>query len=236
MALLWSLLVVDPLIILSTIICGSISVLGSLFDKSGGLMMKMAVLWARSILFFARVRVRTERLERIVPNEPYVFASNHLSYMDTPVVLSHIPANFRFMAKEGLFRIPFLGTHLKQAGHVAVPRDDARAALRAVQQAAQSIQSKHVSVLIFPEGGRSEDGKLQPFRDGAAYLAIKAGVPLVPIALIGTREVMPMGGSVIRGGPVQLRVGQPIPTSGLTLRDRQSLTEQAREQIEQMLR
>src|SRR5579862_939481 len=158
MALLWTLLWVDPLIILSTIFFGSISVGVSLFDKSGRKMIAAARIWARSLLGIARVRVTVEGLEKIDLQAAYVFASNHLSYMDTPVVLGNIPVQFRFMAKKGLFQIPFLGTHLMQAGHIPVPREDPRAAVKTLSLAAQAIRERRISVLIFPEGGRSMDG------------------------------------------------------------------------------
>jgi 1-acyl-sn-glycerol-3-phosphate acyltransferase len=231
MAFFWSLVFVDPLIIFSTIVFGSASVAVSLFDKSGRSMIAIARVWARSLLKIVRVRVRVEGLDRIDPRGAYVFVANHLSYMDTPVVLSHIPVQFRFMAKRGLFQIPFLGTHLIQAGHIPVPREDPRAALKTLTQAAKAIQDRGVSLLVFPEGGRSVDGVLQDFKEGAAYIAIKAGVPMVPVTLIGTREILAMGSATFRSGQVTLRIGDPIPTTGLTLRDRGRVTEALRERI-----
>jgi len=235
MALLWSLLIVDPLIILSTIACGSVSIIASLFDSTGRAAMRVARVWSRSLLLIARVRVKVEGLDRIDLGASCVFCSNHLSYMDTPVVLSSIPAEFRFLAKEGLFQIPFLGTHLKQAGHVPVPREDPRRAIRTMSTAARIMCERGVSLLVFPEGGRSQDGVLQPFKEGAAYIAIKAQAPLVPVAVMGTREILAMGSAVFRGGPVRLRIGHPIPTEGLTLRDREALTAAAHEQIASLL-
>jgi len=235
MAFLWSLLYVHPLIILSTILCGSVSLVATFFDKSGHTGIKIARVWGRSLLKIAGVRVRAEGLEKIDPNGAYVFVSNHLSYMDTPVVLSTIPAQFRFMAKKGLFQIPFLGTHLAQAGHIAVPREDPRAAVKTLSLAADMIRERRISVLIFPEGGRSMDGILRPFKEGAAYIAIKAGVPIVPVALIGTRAILPMGAATFHRGAVTLRIGDPIPTGQLALRDRGTLTECIRNQIAGMV-
>jgi|SRR5579863_1872418 len=234
-ALLWSLLVVDPLIILSTILCGLVSVGASLFDSTGHAAIQVARVWSRSLLFFARVGVKVEGLEKFDSGASYVFCSNHLSYMDTPVVLSRIPAEFRFLAKEGLFQIPLLGTHLKQAGHIPVPREDPRRAIRTMTGAGKIMRERGVSLLIFPEGGRSHDGVLQPFKEGAAYIAIKAQAPLVPVAVMGTREILAMGSAVFHAGRVRLRIGRPIPTEGLTLRDRKALTEAAHEQIAAML-
>ncbi len=235
MALFWSLVFVDPLILLSTFICGLISLIASPFDPTGEFMMKTSRVWARSLLAIAGVKVKVEGLEKLTPGASYVFASNHLSYMDTPVILTYIPANFRFMAKDGLFKIPLLGTHLTQAGHIPVPREDPRAAVKTMTLAADSIRSRNISLLIFPEGGRSHDGVLQPFKDGASYIAIKAGVPVVPLAISGTHEILAMHSSTFHRGSVTLRIGDPIPTAGLTLHDRKSITETARERVVAML-
>jgi 1-acyl-sn-glycerol-3-phosphate acyltransferase len=235
MALLWSLVFVDPLIILSTIVFGSVSLVASFFDTTGATGMTMARIWGKSLLKIAGVRVHAEGIEKIDPKGAYVFVSNHLSYMDTPVVLSTIPMQFRFMAKEGLFKIPFLGTHLTQAGHIPVSLGDPRASVTALRRAAEIIRERGISVLIFPEGGRARDGELQAFKEGAAYVAIKAGVPVVPVALVGTRKILAMGSATFRPGAVRLRVGEPIQTTGLTLRDRAELTECLRQQIVRML-
>jgi 1-acyl-sn-glycerol-3-phosphate acyltransferase len=235
MALIWSLLIVAPLIVLSTMACGAVSVIASLFDSTGRAAIRVARAWSRSLLLIARVRVKVEGLKKIDPGTSYVFCSNHLSYMDTPVVLSSIPAEFRFLAKEGLFQIPFLGTHLKQAGHIPVPREDPRRAVRTMTRAGRIMREHGVSLLIFPEGGRSHDGVLQPFKEGAAYIAIKAQAPLIPVAIIGTHEVLAMGSAVFHAGRVRVQIGDPIPTEGLTLRDRGALTEAARQQIAELL-
>jgi 1-acyl-sn-glycerol-3-phosphate acyltransferase len=232
MAFLWSLVFVDPLIILSTLFFGTVSLVASLFDRTGRFMMKTARVWARTLLAIAGVRVKVVGLEKLTPGAAYVFASNHLSYMDTPVILTHIPADFRFMAKDGLFKIPLLGTHLGQAGHIPVPRRDPRAAVKTLALAAASIRSRNISILIFPEGGRSHDGVLRPFKDGAAHIAIKAGVPIVPLAISGTREILPMHSATFHRGTVTLHIGDPVPTDGL---DRKSLTENIRETVVAMM-
>jgi 1-acyl-sn-glycerol-3-phosphate acyltransferase len=236
MALLWSLLYVDPLIILSTIVFGGISVVQSFFDKTGDAMIGTARVWARSLVAIARVRVTVEGLEKIDPKRPYVFAANHLSYMDTPVVLGRIPVQFRFMAKSGLFKIPFLGTHLAQAGHIPVPLEDPRAAVKTLSLAAQTIRERGISILVFPEGGRSDDGVLQEFKEGAAYIAIKAGVPIVPVALAGTRQILAMHSATFHSGRVTLRIDDPIETKDLRLSDRGELTDRVRGRIVEMLK
>lgn len=225
------LLIADPAIVLATIVYGSVSVVAALLDKTGVVPIRVARAWGRFLLAVSGVRVRVEGLEHIDPNGSYIFVSNHLSYMDTPVVLSHVPVQFRFLAKRGLFQIPFLGTHLSQAGHIPVPREDPRAAVKTMQLAAETVVKKRVSLLIFPEGGRSHDGKLRPFKEGAVYIAIKAGVPIVPMTLIGTRSVLPYGSGVVLPGDVTLRILPPIVTSSLTLKDRGKVTEEIREMI-----
>jgi len=235
MALLWSLLFVDPLIILSTILCGTVSQIVSLFDPAGHQQIRIGQVWARSLLWIAGVKVEVDGLEHIRQDTCYVFVPNHLSYMDTPVLLGTFPANFRFLAKEPLFRIWFMGWHLKRAGHVSVPLENPRASVRSLAHAATLIHSHKVSLLIFSEGGRSADGALQEFKDGAAYLAIKAQAPLVPVALIGTREILAMHSLTFHRGRVKVRIGEPIPTAGMTPHQRSELSERARQQIATML-
>ncbi len=232
--LLRALFITDPLIIVATVILGSINLFVSLFDAGGYKQVAIAQYWSRVLLFLAGVKLRIDGLEKIDPTGSYVFVSNHVSYMDTPVVLGHIPVQFRFLAKKALFSIPFLGYHLKRAGHIPVPRENPRAALKAMSDAAKIIRERGVSVLIFPEGGRSLTG-LKPFKEGAAYIAIKAGVPVVPLSLTGTLEVLPMGSLNVRPGRVVLRVGDPIPTAHLTLHDRAKLNEELQQRVSELL-
>lgn len=225
----------DPLIILLTAVFGIVSVAVSLFDKTGDRQIRVARVWARCLLGASGVRVHVEGLAHLDPSASYVFASNHLSYMDTPAALANIPLQFRFLAKRGLFQIPLLGTHLSQAGHIPVPRDDPRASVKTLQAAAEVLRQRRISMLIFPEGGRSPDGELQPFKEGAAYIAIRAGVPIVPMALHGTRGVLPFGSATPRAGAVTLRILEPIETAGLTVKDRHALTERVRKSVEAAL-
>lgn len=225
------LLFADPVIILATVSLGILSLIVSFFDKTGRPQASLARFWARILLAASGVRVKVEGMEHIHPSGSYVFIANHLSYMDTPVALANIPVQFRFLAKSGLFKIPLMGHHLSRAGHVPVPRGDPRAAVKTMAHAAEIIREKGISLLIFPEGGRSHDGVLRPFKEGGAYIAIKAGVPLVPLVLIGTREVLPFGAGVVQSGNVTLRVLPPILTADLSLKDRGQITELLREKI-----
>ena len=230
-----SLLITDPIIILATIVMGTISLLVSLFDSDGTMQHQISRIWSRMLLAVSGVKMRVAGLDKIDPQGAYVFVANHRSLMDTPVVLAHIPVQFRFLAKKGLFLIPILGTHLRRAGHLPVVKGDPRTSLKSMSDAARIIRERGVSVLLFPEGGRSRNDRLQEFREGAAYIAIKAGVPAVPIAMTGTREVLKMGSMQIISGAVELRIGDPIPTANLTSKDRATLTLTLREKVAGLL-
>jgi 1-acyl-sn-glycerol-3-phosphate acyltransferase len=223
-------LITDPLIILATALMGTISLLSSLFDSTGRTQHRVAQAWARMLLKIARVKVRVEGLDRIKPGGSYVIVANHLSFMDIPVILARLPVEIRFLAKKSLFKVPFIGYHLKRAGHIPVERDDARASLRTMAEAAAIIRQRGVSVLIFPEGGRSPH-EMREFKEGAAYVAIKAGVPAVPVGLDGTRQVLPMDSLLVKGCDVALRIGEPIGVEGLGVHGRHKLADGLRERV-----
>jgi 1-acyl-sn-glycerol-3-phosphate acyltransferase len=142
--------------------------------------------------------------------------------------------HLRFVAKESLFKVPLFGTALRRAGHIAIDRGDSQGAQEKLNQNLDALRTK-VSVVLFPEGTRSEDGKLGPFKKGAAALALQAQVPVVPMAIAGTRYILPKGFNAIHGGTVRLRIGQPIPTAGMTLDDRGALTERMREEVAKLM-
>ena len=234
MAVLWSWIYVIPLIILSTAGFGLVSFVISLFDRRPPRQLRVARAWARSLLWIAGVKVTVEGLDRIQPGGNYVFVANHVSYMDIPVVLGNIPEEFLFLAKSELFKIPFLGTHLRTAGHVLVPQEDPRSSIRTLQHTAALLHDGR-STLVFPEGGRSETGELQEFKDGAAFLAIRAQIPVVPMAMIGLRSILRMHTLTFHRGAVTLRVGEPISTAGMTTHQRAELTAAIRQKIVALL-
>jgi 1-acyl-sn-glycerol-3-phosphate acyltransferase len=226
-ALLW----IDPLVVAATALMGTVNIVAALCGAGGEAQLRIARRWSRMLLAICGVRVSVEGLEKIDPAASYVFVSNHLSYMDTPVVLAYVPAQFRFLAKRGLFLIPFIGSHLRRAGHISVPRGDPRAAMKTLAEAAKTVSQKRISLLVFPEGGRSDTGLLKPFKEGAAFLGIKSGVPLVPVCIAGTYEVLPMGSIHVKPGRVRLIIGDPIPTAGLVSRDRAAINKLLYERI-----
>lgn len=234
MSFLRSLFFSTPLIALSTIVLGTVSLITSFFDGSGNTQHAVARIWGKTLLAAGFLRVRAEGLEKLDPRAAYVFVANHSSYMDIPALLARLPHQFRFFAKKGLFQIPFLGWHLRRAGHLEVDRSSPRASLKTMSQGARIVRERGVSVLLFPEGGRSPHA-LREFKEGAAYIAIKAGVPAVPIALVGMRRILPMGSIHIRSGRAVLRVGDPIPTADMTIADRGALNQRLYEEIARLL-
>jgi 1-acyl-sn-glycerol-3-phosphate acyltransferase len=234
MSLVRSLLFSAPLIALCTIAMGTVSGIASFFDHTGNSLHRVARAWAKMLLAVCFIRVRVEGLEKLDPHGAYVFVANHGSFMDIPALLASLPQQFRFFAKKGLFRIPFLGTHLRRAGHFPVDRSSPRASLKSMLEAARIISGRGVSVLNFPEGGRTAEG-LREFKEGPAYIAIKAGVPVVPVAIVGMRELLPMGGIHLRSGNVVLRVGDPISTVGMEASGRTELTERLYREVSQLL-
>jgi 1-acyl-sn-glycerol-3-phosphate acyltransferase len=234
MSRLRSLLFSAPLIALATIVMGTLSLAASLVDRTGRTQHRVARVWGRMLLGAGFIRVRTVGIEKLDRNATYVFVANHSSFMDIPALLACLPFQFRFFAKKGLYRIPFLGTHLHRAGHIPVDRSSPRASLKSMSEGARIVATRNTSVLLFPEGGRCPEG-LREFKEDAAYIAIKAGVPVVPMALAGMRRLLPMGSMHLRSGEAVLRVGDPIPTAGMTLAARTALTERLYREIERLL-
>ena len=234
MSLVRSLVFSTPLILLCTIVMGTLSLIDSFFDRTGNSQHELARAWARMLLAASFIRVRVTGLEKLDPRGAYVFVANHGSFGDIPALLASLPQQFRFFAKKGLFRIPFLGTHLQRAGHLPVDRSSPRASLKSMQEAARIIGGRGISVLNFPEGGRSAEG-LHEFKEGPAYIAIKAGVPVVPVAIVGMRELLPMGSIHLRSGRVLVRVGDPIPTQAMEASDRAELTARLHGEVSHLL-
>jgi 1-acyl-sn-glycerol-3-phosphate acyltransferase len=228
-----SVLISAPAIIAITTFMGTVSLITSLWDKAGRAQHRLAEIWSGWLLHCAFVGYKASGVEKIDPQGTYVLVSNHESFMDIPSVLAVLPVQTRFFAKKGLFSIPFIGWHLKRSGHLEVARGDARASLKSMSEGARLIRERRISVLLFPEGGRSNDG-LRAFKEGAAYIAIKAGVPVVPIGLVNTGKVLPMHSLLLRPGNIEIHVGDPIPTAGMTIQDRGRLSELLHDRVAEL--
>ncbi len=210
-----SLLITAPLIFLYTGILGSLSVASSLIDSRGRVQHACARIWSRLILWTARVRVRVTGLENLHAGVAYVLCANHQSHMDIPIILAALPIQFRFAAKKQLFRYPFLGWHLRRSGHVPIDRENPHAAVKSLREAAEKMRQGS-PVLIFPEGGTSVDGSIKPFKGGGFMLATQSDVDAVPITISGSRAVLVPRTYHVRGGWVDVTVGKPIASRGLS--------------------
>jgi 1-acyl-sn-glycerol-3-phosphate acyltransferase len=216
-----------PLIWLYTIVLGCVSLVVSFFDPTGERQQKVARLWSQMILGTVGANVQVEGLDRIDTSKPQVYVVNHLSAFDIPVLYSYLPFQFRILAKKELFRYPFMGWHLRRSGQIPVVLENPKASVRSLNLAVAAIR-KGNSLVIFPEGGRSPDGQLHSFMGGAFYAAVKAQVDVVPVALVGTYEMLKMNTFHIKPGHVQMVVGSPISTVGMSPRDIAKITERAR--------
>lgn len=204
-----------PLIYFYTFIMGSLSLLLSLYDPGGKRQHWCAQTWCRMIARTVGVRVRPHGLEHIEPGRSYVFLSTHQSYMDIPAMLGYLPAQLRIAAKKVLFKIPFMGWHLSRAGHIPVDRSSTQNAVASMKGAATYLHDG-ICAFIFPEGTRSRDGVLHGFKKGGFKLAIQAQVPIIPVTIIGSRQVLPCDSIIFRPGPIEMYVDAPIPTEGMT--------------------
>lgn len=183
--------------------------------------------WARGILRAAACSVKVEGLGHLREEGPQIVVANHQSWFDVFALAAHLPVRYRFVAKKELRRIPIFGPAWQAAGHVSIDRDDLSSAIEALEEAADGIQKEAVTVVMFPEGTRSPTGELLSFKKGAFVLAIQARVPVVPIAVLGTHEIMPKGSWRITPGEITLRIGEPLPTAELVHRDREELRNRA---------
>jgi 1-acyl-sn-glycerol-3-phosphate acyltransferase len=224
-------LILDPLIFLWTGICGAISLSGSLFDRAGRFQHAMARTWSRAILAMSGTPVEVEHAERL--QGPCVVAANHISAFDIPVLYAEVPMQFRIVANKPLFKIPFVGWHLRRSGQIPIDRSTMKTTIKTLHVAVEDLK-QGLSVVIFPEGGRSPSGRVQPFMNGAFYVAIKAQAPVLPVAIVGAYEVLPMNTYHIMPRPLLMRVGEPIPTAGLTLRDVDMLADRVKAVIEDL--
>lgn len=215
-----------PAISLYTIVFGTLSLLSSLFNRRGHFAHWCARTWSRLILATTGVRVHVEGLERLEPGRTYLFVANHQSIYDIPILFWSLPYQLRIIAKESLGRFPFLGWHLRRAGHMLVDRN--RPDRARIFEWASRLTSCGLSLIVFPEGTRSADGRVGRFKGGSFLVAIEAGLPVVPLSVVGSRHVMWKGRLAAHPGSVRLVVHQPVETRGLAIADARALAERIR--------
>jgi 1-acyl-sn-glycerol-3-phosphate acyltransferase len=217
-----------PAIGVYTIVLGTTSILSSFVDPSGDFGHRCARAWAWLILKTTGVRVTLRGLDKLDPARSYVFASNHQSIYDIPIVFASLPFQLRIIAKDSLGRFPFLGWHLSRTGHLLVDRANPGASI--VRKMARLVQGSR-SLIIFPEGTRSTTGALNRFKGGTFLVAIDAGLPVVPVSISGSRHVMLRGRLMTCPGDVTLTIHDPMPTAGASRATARALAEQVREVI-----
>ena len=202
-----------PAIGLYTIVLGTISIVSSLWDRSGDVGHWCARTWSSWILKTTGVRVSVSGLEQLDPGRSYVLAANHQSIYDIPILFAALPLQLRIVAKASLGSFPFLGWHLQRTGHLLVDRKNPGADI--VEKMKRLARESH-SLIVFPEGTRSLDGSVGRFKKGSFVVAIDAQLPVVPVSVAGSRHVMGKGQLMVRQGDVRVTVHEPIPTAGVT--------------------
>ncbi len=217
-------------VVVATLALGVIAFITYPFDRKGKVGHYYARLWGKTALLANRVKVKVEGTEHLNGKGPYIFMSNHQSYYDVFTLLGHLPYQFKWLVKKELFSIPFLGWTMAAVGYISIDRGGNRDTVEAMNEAARKIRDG-MSVTIFPEGSRSPDGSIQPFKKGGFTLAIKSKVPIVPIAIDGSGGIMPKEKFTVNSGEIRMRLDRPIETGSYSLKDREVLMKKVRETI-----
>lgn len=205
--------------VMVTIFWGGLTILASFLSKNSAILYKFPRFWAQSILFACGIKVNATGLSDINPQESYIYMPNHVSNFDIPVLMEALPGPFRWLAKAELFRIPLFGYAMKRVGSISIDRSNRESAIASLSQAARIIR-KGESILIFPEGTRSPDGKIMSFKKGGFFLAVDTQIPIVPVTIRGTGAIMPKNRIRIQPQDVAVEFKKPVQTAGY---DRQTI-------------
>ena len=228
-------LLVIPFALLLTLFISIVTLFRTLvLRKDAASVQGLAAWWAKSICTAGGVVVSVAGTEKLDSAKPYIFAANHQSQFDILALQGFLGVDFRWLAKKELFQVPIWGPAMRKAGYIPVDRSRGRQALKSLGEAAQKIAAG-TSVIIFPEGTRSKDGKIKDFKAGAMVLAIKSGVEIVPVAIDGTYEILPKGKLLVKSGNVTIRVGNPIATKDCTSKDKHALAKVLQKEVTELL-
>lgn len=217
-------------VVLVTIFFSISAIIVSFITKSSDMPNKIAAIWARFILAASRIKVEVIGLSNINPSKSYIYMSNHQGNFDIPILQAHLPVQFRWLAKAELFNIPIFGYAIGKAGHISIDRSNRKSAFKSLSNAARIIRNG-VSVLIFPEGTRSRDGNIRPFKKGGFILAVDSGVLIVPVIIHGLRPLMLKNRVFVRPGKVLLEIKEPIESAGYTRKTKDDLLKKVRHVI-----
>jgi len=223
-----------PMLLLGTVAAATLGIAASLLLPKSEAVDGIKRVWARWVLMAAFVRLRVQGQENILSDRAVIYCSNHLSYLDPPALVIATGRPVRFLAKDSLFRIPFLGWAMRREGDIPIERDNPRAAARSLARAAEAIRAG-TSFIVFPEGARSRDGALQTFLSGAFRLAIQAQVAVVPVAIRGSRDALRPGTLLFRGGTVRIAIGEPVAVEGLSIKDQDALSARVEQAVRRLL-
>jgi 1-acyl-sn-glycerol-3-phosphate acyltransferase len=223
----------DPIIWLVTVVLGIISIPVSLFGEKTRILHNFARFWSELIMKTILSPTMVTGLNKIDTSKPMVYAANHASALDIPALYVNLSFQFRIVFKKELLAYPIVGWHLKRSGQICINQQNPAGSIGSIRSAVKSLKSG-MPLVIFPEGGRSPDGEIMPFLPGAFFMAIKAQVDVVPVALIGTYELLPMDTYHIKPRPVEMRVGEPISTVGMTLHDMDALSASVQKALEDL--
>jgi 1-acyl-sn-glycerol-3-phosphate acyltransferase len=223
----------DPLIWLYTLVLGLLALPGGLFDRDGRRLHWFSYAWSWLIMKTIFSPVKVKGLDKIDTSKPHVYAANHASALDIPVLYTYLPFQFRIAFKKELLSYPVVGWQLKRSGQVCIDQQNPAHSISSIRAALKGIKAG-LPLVIYPEGGRTPDGEIKPFLPGAFFLAIKAQVDIVPVALVGTYELLPMNTYHIKCRPLEMRVGEPISTVGLTMRDLEALSARVQAAVEDL--
>ena len=228
-----SYLILDPLIWFYTVVLGLAALPGGVFDPSGRRQHWFSRTWSWLIMNTIFSPVKVTGLDKIDTSKPHIYAANHASALDIPVLYVNLPFQFRIAFKKELLSYPVVGWHLKRSGQVCIDQQNPSHSISSIRAALKGLKSG-LPLVIFPEGGRTPDGEIKPFLAGAFFLAIKAQVDVVPVALVGTYELLPMNTYHIKCRPLEMRVGEPISTTGMTMRDLEALSARVQKALEEL--
>lgn len=224
-------LIADAWIFCSTILFGLLAIAGTYIRRNGKPIDVLGRVWSRWILWVCGIELEIFGLERLKPGQSYVLISNHLSNFDIWATLGGMPFTVRFVAKKELLKLPVFGQALAMSDHIVIDRQDPQSAIDKINRATARTP-EGIAILFYAEGTRSRDGKIHEFKKGGVSMALRSGLPIVPLSVSGTRKFLPRGCAVIRpGGRVRVVVGEPIPTAGMSFETRDELNERVRDVV-----
>jgi 1-acyl-sn-glycerol-3-phosphate acyltransferase len=210
-------------VVIMTLISGFSAIAVGIFNPYSRLVYYIGMIWSRAILRTAGVRVIVEGLQNIDLKQQYIFIGNHQSHFDVPVVFSRIPMTLRFLTKKELFKIPVFGWAMSAVGMIKIDRGNHEESVKSMNETLGVLQKNKISIVVFPEGTRSQDGKMGVFKKGGIILAIKGKIPIVPVSISGSRFILPKHSVRVNPGMIKLVIGKPIAMDPYSYANRNEL-------------